>query len=474
MSGIFTNKRRGLVSPTKFPTTFVIKNSDGSLKRSYLPPGMPFDVLNGAVSDIPMASEFLTPSESVTSYRSGGRWENRFPTDRDWINATVNQYRGPQPDTGHEFNSVKQSLVSHDSGKSIYAFWNGTFSRQLTYSGPIMFHGWQNGFVPSGASSYYTTDGKIAYPTVPDVSLVWGTKAIGRSIPTNPLAHLMTAALEFKQEGRLPHVPGAILGHTVNKKELLKHSADEYLNAIFGVVPLARDVQDLMKSFANFNKIVMQLKRDSDRMVRRRFVFPTQKSTSSFHLDGVNFDKAYAFANSYISNYGNITTGSGALDIKVTKSDKIWFSGAFRYHLPTDKDLWNRMERTSDAFNRALGSGMDVRNVYSALPWTWLVDWFVDVSDIVKYGQFQTTYQGILQYGYLMCESTYTHEHTLTGVTIPGTGYVTSLSTSAVTKRKQRVKATPYGFGLNPSSFTETQWAILGALGISKGAKSLW
>jgi hypothetical protein len=35
------------------------------------------------------------------------------------------------------------------------------------------------------------------------------------------------------------------------------------------------------------------------------------------------------------------------------------------------------------------------------------------------------------------------------------------------------VKATPYGFGLAPSGFSPTQWAILVALGMSDGNKNL-
>jgi len=38
---------------------------------------------------------------------------------------------------------------------------------------------------------------------------------------------------------------------------------------------------------------------------------------------------------------------------------------------------------------------------------------------------------------------------------------------------KKRVKATPYGFGLDTDAFTPRQWAILGSLGISRGSRLL-
>jgi len=45
------------------------------------------------------------------------------------------------------------------------------------------------------------------------------------------------------------------------------------------------------------------------------------------------------------------------------------------------------------------------------------------------------------------------------------------LSQTFVTEVKKRVKATPYGFGLDPDAYTGRQKAILAALGISRVAK---
>jgi len=47
------------------------------------------------------------------------------------------------------------------------------------------------------------------------------------------------------------------------------------------------------------------------------------------------------------------------------------------------------------------------------------------------------------------------------------------ISTSFRTTRKQRFRANPYGFARNPNSFSGKQWAILGALGLTKAPRRL-
>jgi hypothetical protein len=50
----------------------------------------------------------------------------------------------------------------------------------------------------------------------------------------------------------------------------------------------------------------------------------------------------------------------------------------------------------------------------------------------------------------------------------PDTVPISSLYRS---ERKERWKATPYGFGLNMAGFTDQQWAILAALGMTKSPR---
>jgi len=39
--------------------------------------------------------------------------------------------------------------------------------------------------------------------------------------------------------------------------------------------------------------------------------------------------------------------------------------------------------------------------------------------------------------------------------------------------QKERYRASPYGFGTNPENYSPSQWAILAALGLTKGGNKL-
>jgi len=44
---------------------------------------------------------------------------------------------------------------------------------------------------------------------------------------------------------------------------------------------------------------------------------------------------------------------------------------------------------------------------------------------------------------------------------------------SYYSEKKERIRASPYGFGRTPGSFSDRQWSILTALGMSNGGNKL-
>jgi len=411
---------------------------------------------------------------SVTSYRSGRGWDSKIPDDpRSYKNDLINKSKGSSAtDRGHEFNSVKQQLISFDANKSLQTTWNFG-SRPQVFTGDLAFRGLTRLVsIPQPISKYFTSNGNFVFPTVPDVSPTYGTKLVASANPTKANASLMTAILELRDG--IPKFPGLSLGHVLDKKELARAGSDEFLNYVFGIVPAVGDIKKLLKSIVNFNKIVTQYAKDSDNIVRRRKSLPAITSSAEDSA-AVSAQNVIWWPIDSMSNVAAYTavTGNSVVTVNDHKFDRIWFSGAFRYHLPLGSDALSNMERLGALANKLLGSNLDAHNVWAALPWSWLIDWFANVGDIVQNSTQINQYGGVMQYGYLMCESTYNRVYTVNNLNFNG-GYKTELSTSLMTKRKQRLRATPFGFGLNPGTFSDQQWAILGALGISKGPKSLW
>jgi hypothetical protein len=78
----------------------------------------------------------------------------------------------------------------------------------------------------------------------------------------------------------------------------------------------------------------------------------------------------------------------------------------------------------------------------------------------------------VMRWGYIMCHYTCRDTYLAEGVSLKGNASG-PLTQTFITDVKKRVKATPYGFGLDTGSFSERQWAILGALGISRGSRLL-
>lgn len=498
MSGIFTNTRYS-VGNSLGPALYyeVINRSDNSLQR-LVAVKKHADCLNPVPSRLVNDTYNVTPGsynwisgllqDSVTSFRSGPLWDSTTPDQKgDSSNSDLFPLmKGKLPDSGHVFNSSQYRVISNDTQRFVDVV--GIYAPIVVkYRGPIGVFGLDsstNVLAPDGSSA--VTNGRLVPMKVQDVNPVYGTKAIAKSLPTNPNVNVLTDLFEIRDG--LPKFPGMALGATKSRAELLKKSGDEYLNYVFGIVPAISDIRAFLSSVSRASKVIKQLTKDSDKLVRRRFTFPLIQSTVSYTgtTDMTGFRPIPGVTTNMSFPREQMSGGTKSLVITDTKVDKIWFSGQFRYHLPRDDNAFGRIERTADLVDKLVGAKLTPDKVWQAIPWSWLVDWFVDVSDIMQNANFVNQYDGLLQYGYLMCGSTYTRVFTVKdvsfydysvssgGVQLSSRRGPYDLSTTIVTTRKQRVRATPFGFGLNPSSFSDSQWAILGALGLSKGPKSLF
>lgn len=117
--------------------------------------------------------------------------------------------------------------------------------------------------------------------------------------------------------------------------------------------------------------------------------------------------------------------------------------------------------------HKLLGLRLDPELLWNLAPWTWLIDWFGNLGDVVTNGS-QYLFDGlVMKYGYVM-------EH-YKEVSIFDTTPIrfingTSASPQATFLRetKRRLGATPFGFGLDIATLSEWQWSILAALGMSR------
>jgi len=307
------------------------------------------------------------------------------------------------------------------------------------------------------------------FPSYSDSDLLFkmiqkGTTAIARTIPTNPVA----GAAQFIGELRegLPSVPG---------KNLIGHKGpsslgDEYLNGVFGIQPLINDLQKFGEAARQSDKIVAQLKRDSGRLIRRRYTFPVERyvtdpvvvQASSYGTPGLRLATPNAYA-----------TYPGKLTKTREETYEYWFSGAYTYLYQDGDRSVDKMSAAVQRLNRLYGIRPSVETLWELTPWSWAADWFGNAGDVAHNMAAFSNDSLVMRWGYVMCTYTIRDTYLLEGCRLKG-GPPGPFTQTFVTKVKKRVKATPYGFGLDPDvSFTARQWAILSALGLSKGGKLL-
>lgn len=429
-------------------------------------------------------------SDQVTSTRtrtipSPGRvgrlvvvWESTHPSDRPSRVETVtegtlraaayhgkqvtvsenhplwNRHRGSSADLGGPFYTQKTSVSANMADQSIMRVKQIDQWRRQTsvYTGPVLAVNENNLTVASNNTFGFPTTKESNNSTLD----AWGTKAIAAVKPTNSLVDLSVLLGELTREG-LPNLMGLSLKRPDSPP---KKVGGEYLNLEFGWKPLIRDSQAFAKVVADTDAAIQQYIRDSGRIVRRRFNFPSETSETNVQLGPG--PARVAASNS------DIVVSTAA---RVWRTDRIvrhrWFSGAFTYHLP-EFDEFGSMARDAAVARKLYGASIDPDTLWNLAPWSWAVDWFGSVGDALSNVTDMATDGLVMRWGYLMEHTVHTRTFNLVG----HSGYYGNPQASSVTvsiETKVRRRANPFGFGLLMSGLSPRQQAILAALGISRG-----
>jgi len=271
-----------------------------------------------------------------------------------------------------------------------------------------------------------------------------GTHAIAVSEPTNPSAGLATFLGEL-HEG----VP-SIIGHAAfrDRVHAARKSGNEYLNVEFGWKPLMADLRSFAHAIKHGNKVIAGYRKGSDKKIKRRYSYPTETDSQVY---------SGAFAQGYTG-----TLGFGT--ISQSRKSETWFEGAFRYHIPVPDSTMGKLSLYESYANRILGTRLTPEVVWNISPWSWLVDWKGNVGDVL-HNVSALGHDGlVMQYGYMM---SYDLREEIKACTVQGNSDISS-RVSKTTVTRQRIPATPYGFGFDMSGLTARQTAILVALGLSR------
>jgi hypothetical protein len=430
------------------------------------------EILVDGVEQTPNMFYYSVPhppgNQITTSYRSRGA-----QGQTDWIDD-VRDLSGPELrdqirldagragfipstfDNGHEFLMDKTEFsLSHDIARFSRPVQPGYLTGAVDYRGPISADIYSIPFNPNSLTN-----------SVPDLSqkIEDGTELVKRTIPTAPSAGLAQFLGELR-EG-IPSLTGMIL---FRKGVTSKNFGSEYLNYQFALAPMIRDIQRMATSVLTANKQIRAYLRDSGRNVRRR---RTLYDISSFQNIGTTY--TYGGLHGYalgvpVTNLLIANSGDQRVDVWDTTRHRCWFSGAYTYYASEDKGILEHMRLYDQLANKLLGTRLTASLVWELTPWSWLIDWFSDLGTFVSNAESFSSDGLVMRYGYVMhhtvTERTYriSNLRDIHGVVRPA--YYISVRK----EQKSRLRATPYGFGLDLEMLDPRQWAILGALGISSG-----
>lgn len=426
-----------------------------------------WNTVAGNTANLKVSSDPWCKTESLLSYRTGPWYERAIAegaTPRvDLDRYLVKPRKGDKiRDYGNMFDHRKVTMTSTHPRVDLSSSTN-------RFLGPLLL-----GPVNASALPYnYLGSGTNGVQSYSDGDLnILGAQGVASANPTKPQADLMVAIAELIREGLPTHVFSALSGYRGNSfRRMAGEGAGDFLNLIFGVSPILREIDKILKVVAKTDTLIQQLVADSGNVVRRsRTVIDETK------LLNVQYSSVYASLQG-----ANIATTTYGLNNKVTRvqttqtlSKRVWFAGAFQYWIPNLLDSGTDFQSfrpgdwkgIADVSRLIYGLQFTPKAAWNLLPFSWLVDWFVNVSVLLDNADMMNQYGLVMPYGYVMAEMKLatTTSTDFSGTNLRKLGWAGSTVLFTVQKRRP---ANPYGFGLKDVDLNPVQWSILAALGLS-------
>lgn len=362
---------------------------------------------------------------------------------------------GSRGDVGGPFNTTR---YEYRGNHPTFGAGLGTFPSPH-YAGPVF---------PDGVTEMHAPAG---WPTITlnhsDSEMdALGTTAIARTTPTSPIASMANFIGELKRDG----IPDIIGSQSFKQRgQVLRNAGDEYLNVEFGWKPFLGDLRSFGYVIKNHADLVRWIQKQSGKDIHVRYDFPSINTTT-------NNASGDAYACSIVGE-GLPSGGARGKKKRTTQNTReTWFEGCYNFYLHPGDEPIDKMIRFEQYANMLLGTRITPEVVWNLAPWSWAVDWVSNVGDIFHNISALGADGLVLRYGYMMShtkavETTSVSDSMHRNSANDPKYYPVSCSRQLITERKVRRRATPYGFGLNTDAFTERQWAIIAALGLSKGGK---
>lgn len=236
-----------------------------------------------------------------------------------------------------------------------------------------------------------------------------------------------------------------------------KTAAQAFLAYVFGWAPFVRDLQKCYQTSLQIDRVMNEIIQNNGK-IRRRGGWLKRETSTQVLFNGPTWSACFPA----------LPTGFYASQPRLykTQTDEtlVWFRGAFRYYIEPKKfrsKWWN--------FNTKrliYGLTLNAETAWNLLPWSWMADWFTNIGDNIASMDSGWADHLTAKYAYIMGtrRRTVTQHASVDFVD----GQKLRLRSDTVYESKQRVHASPYGFGVTLDSLNPMRLAILAALGMSR------
>lgn len=238
--------------------------------------------------------------------------------------------------------------------------------------------------------------------------------------------------------------------------EKFKDIPSAYVGAEFGWRPLLNDIYSLLDAGARVEERLQRLLKNNGKPVRGRAHVTSVRENSLLH-EGSEGSVGISYSTwSWYKPFVPKPADAGYFRITKSYTRDVWFSGQFQFWL-RDLSTPGKMLKL-----RAQLYGLEITPslLWELMPWSWLIDWFSNVGELLENAVETIPERQIARYAYVM-------GHTTRAYTYTGSDGKHSAQATKYFVTKRRVPADRFGLTVE-QSLTLRQSFLLGMLGLQR------
>ena len=285
------------------------------------------------------------------------------------------------------------------------------------------------------------------------------SSALKASRPTRPDVSLAQFFIELRDVRRLfDHMFNVVTQYRLRFGET-------YLAGQFGYKPLANDIAKTANAILEADEKISQFLRDSGQLVRRSISLPSETTSSSTQLSHNASNEVAASSHAYYR------PSTQALSESVKRRRSVRAFALWEYFVGDPQGFLSRRSTYVDGARRLLGTNLTPAVVWEVSPWSWMVDWFIDIGGLLAYQQDVADYSLAMRRGGYVVETTTTvtrkYRTTWSGSWVPDMSVEYAVEAD-IHDYVRHPAPSPVGLDVGWNGLNSFQTSILLALGLQK------